>query len=220
MSDASARGLSKAARRLRTFDERLFRLENGLNLVAGIVILAMMVLGVLQILSRKLFNFPIPAYIDIIEIVMVLFAFPSLAFAQRLGDHIRMEIVLGRLKGRVYYSVELFGVLAALAIVAIIAWFSFEHFLRAWKLGDSTMDGGFPLWPAKLVIPLAFALLFIRIALQFAAFCRMLAWPAATPVAIPRLEDPEEAARKHVESEGARAALAGVSEGAGAKGAS
>jgi TRAP-type mannitol/chloroaromatic compound transport system permease small subunit len=220
MSDAPARGLSSAARRLGAMDERLFHIEKCLNLVAGIVILAMMMLGVLQILSRKLFNFPIPAYIDVIEIVMVLFAFPSLAFAQRLGDHIRMEIVLGRLKGRVYYAVELFGVLAALAIVAVITWFSFDHFLRAWKLGDSTMDGGFPLWPAKLVVPLAFALLFVRLALQVAAFCRMLASAAATPVAIPRLDDPEEAARKHVESEGARSALGAISEDAGAKGAS
>jgi TRAP-type C4-dicarboxylate transport system permease small subunit len=208
MSEAPVGRLSPAARRLRATDEGLFRFENALNLLAGIVILAVMALGVLQIVSRKLFNYPIPAYIDIIEIVMVLFAFPGLAFAQRLGGHIRMEIVLGLLKGRLYYAAELIGVLAALAVVAIITWFSFTHFLRAWRLGDSTMDGGFPLWPAKLVVPLAFALLFVRLAIQLVGFVRLLAAPAAVPVAVPRVQDAEDLSRRQVESEGGGAALA------------
>lgn len=212
MSESPPPGLSSRAQSLRAADEGLFRVENALNQLAGIVILCVMVLGVAQILSRKLLNYPIPAYIDIIEIVMVLFAFPSLAFAQRMGDHIRMEIILGRLKGRLFYAIELFGVVAALVIVAIITWFSYGHFLRAWRLGDSTMDGGFPLWPAKLVVPVAFALLFLRLLVQVVGFSRLLARPASPPVAVPRLDDPDTVARKQVESESGRAALAGARE--------
>jgi TRAP-type mannitol/chloroaromatic compound transport system permease small subunit len=192
--------LSLAARLLRSADAQLFRLESWLNLVAAIVILGLMLLGVAHILSRKLFNWPIPSYIDVIELVMVLFAFPGLAYAQRLGAHIRMEIVVGRIRGRTLFAAEIFGTLLAVAIVAVLAWFAFEHFARAWVVGDSTMDGDIPLWPAKLVVPLALAVLLARFLIQLAAFGRLLADPATEPIAVPRMDSVDEHAKREVET--------------------
>ena len=57
--------------------------------------------------GRKLINFPVPGYVDIIEFVMTVFAFISIAYTQRLGGHVRMEIILKRLRGRALWIVEL-----------------------------------------------------------------------------------------------------------------
>ena len=79
------RDRSPFARLLGAADEGFFRLESGLNLIAALVILAVMFIGVFQVFGRKLINLPVPGYVDVIEFVMTVFAFISIAYTQRLG---------------------------------------------------------------------------------------------------------------------------------------
>ena len=85
-------------RQLGRVDRMLGLLENGLNLLAGGLIFALMLLGVAQIVLRTVFDAPIFGYIDIVEVSMVGFAVLSIAFVQRVGGHVRMELVIGRLQ--------------------------------------------------------------------------------------------------------------------------
>ena len=81
-------------------DQAVFRIESGLNLAAGLVIFAIMLLAVTQIVGRKLFNAPLPGFIDWVEQSMAVFAFLGVAYCQRVGGHIRMDILIGRLAER------------------------------------------------------------------------------------------------------------------------
>ncbi|MEM7251361.1 MAG: TRAP transporter small permease, partial [Pseudomonadota bacterium] len=77
--------LSPGARMLARVDAGFFKLEKFLNLIASLVILGVMFIGVFQVFGRKLLNFPVPGYVDIIEMVMTVFAFVAIAYCQRLG---------------------------------------------------------------------------------------------------------------------------------------
>ncbi len=191
---------SPFARLLGAADEGFFRFESALNLIAALVILAVMLIGVFQVFGRKLINLPVPGYVDIIEFVMTVFAFISIAYTQRLGGHVRMEIILKRLRGRTLWLVEAFGTMAAIGIVAILGWFGYEHFLRAWTIGDSTIDIEIPLWPSKLLIPIAFAILLVRLFIQLLGFLRLSADPDADPVGIPLIETVDEQAQHEIET--------------------
>ncbi len=191
---------SSFGRFLHRADEGFFRLESGLNLVAALVILAVMLLGVFQVFGRKLINLPVPGYVDVIEFAMGVFAFIAIAYTQRLGGHVRMEIFLKRLRGRPLWVVEAAGTLIVIAIVAVLAWFGYEHFLRAWNIGDSTIDIQLPLWPSKLLVPVAFAVLLVRLFIQLGGFLRLAADPEAEPVGIPRIESVDEQARHEIET--------------------
>lgn len=193
--------LSPGARSLQCVDRWYWRLETALNLMAAIVILLVMFLGVAQIFSRKLFNAPIPAYIDIIELVMALFAFPSLAYAQRLGGHIRMEIILAQFKGRAYYALEALAELLTVGMVSVLLWFSYRHFLRAWVVGDGMMDMDFPLWPSKFVVPAAFAVLLGRCLIQLIGYVRLAVHPDAVPLAVPQSEEVRRIAQRELAGE-------------------
>ena len=193
-------GLSPFARRLKTADEGFFRFESVLNLAAALVILAVMFIGVFQVFGRKLINLPVPGYVDIIEFVMTVFAFLSIAYTQRLGGHVRMEIILKRFRGRALWIVEAFGTTLAIGIIAILAWFGYEHFLRAWSIGDSTIDVEIPLWPSKLLVPVAFAILLVRLVIQLAGFLRLSGRPNAEPVGIPLIETVDEQAQHEIET--------------------
>ncbi len=182
-----------------TADRWLSRIEDFLDLVAAFFIVFLMMFAVTQVISRKLFNYPLWGYIDIVEIVMVTFAFLGISYCQRLGGHIRMELVVRQLRGRALWLFEILGIIVALGIILVLLWYGFTHFLRAYQLGDSTIDREIILWPAKLVIPIAFAVLTARLLIQLLAYTRLALHPEAEPVAIPVIEKFEETAQHEFE---------------------
>ena len=181
------------------FDERLARVETAFNLIAALFIFALMFLGIAQVLGRKLFNAPMVGYIDFVELSMATFAFLGVAYCQRLGDHVRMELFLTFLKGRALWMFEAFATLAGLFIIAVLIYYGFEHFLRAYQLGDSTIDAEYPVWPSKLLVPVAFSLLWLRLLVQLVGFLRLARRPQATPVAVPLVRSVAEQAAHEIE---------------------
>ncbi len=177
------------------------RIEDALNMFAACFIFFLMFLAAAQVLSRKLLNIPIPGYIDYAEQSIAIFAFLGIAYCQRLGGHVRMELVLDKLKrGRALWIAEAITTLAALLIIVLLARYSFDHFLRAWNNGDSTIDINLPVWPSKLLVSFALGILAIRLLIQFAGFVRLILYPNAEPVAVPLIADVVEQSSTEAEA--------------------
>ena len=192
---------------LKAADRWLSRVEDILDLTAAFFIVFLMMFAVTQVISRKLFNYPLWGYVDIVEIIMVTFAFLGISYCQRLGGHIRMELLVRHLRGRALWLFEIVGTIVGLGIILVLLWYGFTHFLRAFQLGDSTIDREIILWPAKLVIPIAFAVLSARLLIQFFAYTRLALHPDAEPVAIPVIEKFEEMAQHEIEGAIGEAAI-------------
>ena len=171
---------------LRRADQALSHVEDTLNLIAALAIFFLMFVGVAQIVGRTIFDFAIYGYIDWIEQASALFAFLGIAYAQRLGSHIGMDLTMNW-QPQNRWKIELFGVVMAMGIITVLIYASFTNFLRAYSIGDSTMDIKLPTWPAKLMVPLALSMLWLRLSLQIWGYLRMIAHPDAEPIAIPRL---------------------------------
>lgn len=171
-------------------DRLLFKVESVFNLLGGIVIFSLVLLAVVNILGRKFLNMPVNGYIDWTEQAMAFFVFLGIAYCQRLGGHIRMDIVIRLLKGRILWLFELVSTLLMLVITLILTYGSFLHFQRAWVIGDSSFDIDLPTWPSKLVVPIMLALLAIRFALQAWGYARALIDNPPHPVGVPIPEDP------------------------------
>jgi len=167
-------------------DRALARIERAGALVSGVVIFALMILGIVQVLGRKFFNAPVFGYIDIVELSMIVFALLPIAFCERLGGHVRMEILTRRLVGRVRWIAEFGATAIALFAVTVIGWYGLAHALRAFEYGDTTIDAEIITWPAKIVVPLALGLLSLRLVVQLAGYARLIAHPGATPIAVPQ----------------------------------
>ena len=182
MNDAFGRRLDRA-------DRLLGLIENGLNLCAGGLIFALMLLGVAQIVLRTVFESPIFGYIDIVEVSMVGFAILSIAFVQRTGAHVRMEILVARLRGRWLWLTEMAGTAVAAFIVGVLIPYAWRHFERAFEFGDSTIDIELATWPAKLVVPVALSVLLVRLLVQLAGYWRLVLHPGLEPVAVPTIQD-------------------------------
>ncbi len=187
---------------LGAIDRAVHLVERGTALISGFGIFAMMLLGVAQILSRKLLNLPILGYIDIVEIMMTFLVFLGLAYTERLGNHIRMEIFLNYVKGRALWVFELISVLVGLFVCAVLTKYSWDHAIRAYNSGDSTIDIQLLWWPSKMVVPAALALLFLRLLVSLWAYLRLVIAPDAIPIGIPETIDVEEQARRDVAAAG------------------
>lgn len=176
-------------------DRRLLVVERFLALVSGLAVFSLMVLAVRSVGGRALFNAPLSGYVDWIEAAMPLIAFMGIAFVQRDGTHIRMDILVGQLKGRALWLFELISVVLILLLMLALVWGSWAHFLRSFDFGaplwsrDSSIDIGLPIWPAKLLAPVAFGVLCLRLIVQVWGYGRALVLGLEAPPAVPLVQD-------------------------------
>jgi len=181
--------------------DRLFlKFETVLTLAGGIVIFLLVFLATANVLGRWIFSTPVSGYIDWVEQSMAFFAFLGIAFTQREGGHIRMDMLVGRIQGRSLWVTELISVILMLSVTLVLIYGSFLHFLRAYQIGDSSMDINLPIWPAKLVVPVALSILALRLILQIWAYCRAVKEGGDNPVAVPLIEDAAATAAAEAES--------------------
>ena len=180
---------------LSRLDQALFRLESKLALLGGLAVFSLMVLAVISVTGRNFFNQPLPGYVDWIEQAMPLIAFIAVSYCQRLGGHIRMDIVIGMLSGRALWLAEFVTTLAMFVLMVLLVWGTYAHFDRSFDFSaplwsrDSSMDIAIPLWPGKLLVPIAFSVLSIRLFLQLWGYVLALRSGTSTPVAVPLIED-------------------------------
>jgi TRAP-type C4-dicarboxylate transport system permease small subunit len=183
---------------LSRLDRALTKLEDAMSLVAALVILALMVAGTVNGIGRKFFHFNIWGYTDLVQLFMVAFSFLAISGMQRVGGHIRMELLVRRLSGRTLWIAELVGVLVALFVMCVLLYYSSTALERAISLGDSTIDRELPTWPSKLFVPLSFAVLICRLILQSWGYLRLIKTPDAVPIAVPLIHSEVELAEKEI----------------------
>jgi TRAP-type C4-dicarboxylate transport system permease small subunit len=180
--------------------DRWFRiLEDFLNLFAALAIFVLMLVGVGQIVGRSIFNIAIYGYIDYIEQCTAIFAFLGVAYCQRFGTHIRMELLLHMLPRRALWWAEALGVVLAMVVITLLIEGSWYNFQRAYLIGDSTMDIQLPIWPGKLAVPVAFATLWIRLLLQLIEYVRLALNPDREPRGVPVVHRAEDVAKAEIE---------------------
>ncbi len=188
---------------LSKIDLLLLKLERVFALVSGLAVFALMLLAVVSVSGRNALNSPVPGYVDWIEQAMPLIAFMGISFVMREGGHIRMDILVGKLKGRALYVVELITTLAVLGMMILLVWGTWAHFDRSFDFAapmwsrDSSMDIALPIWPAKLMAPLAFGVLCLRLCLQVWAYTQAILTGRA--IAVPLVADAATQARMEAE---------------------
>ena len=186
---------------LSRLDRALLPIEKFLALLSGLAAFSLRFLAVWSVTGRKFFSAPLPGYVDIIESLMPLIAIMGVSYVQREGGHIRMDILVGALHGRVLWFLEFVSILLIMVLMFGLIWGSWSHFDRSFDCArplcsrDSTMDLSIPIWPSKLVVPVAFSVLMLRLSLQAVAYGRALVLGLERPVAVPLVQSVEEQAR-------------------------
>ena len=97
-----------------------------------------MILTSFQIISRVL-GYPWPGYLELSELSISIFAFLGVAYAQRVDAHIRMELIVGSLKGRIKWVAEFCATLLGFLLILILIKYSYLFALDAYQIEDSNL---------------------------------------------------------------------------------
>ena len=176
---------------LSKLDRALLPLERFCALLSGLAIFSLMFLAAYSVIGRKFFGSPLAGYVDYIEAAMPVIAIMGISYVQRDGAHIRMDMLVSKLSGRLLWLFELISVLLMLLLIVALTSGAWDHFdrsfdcARPWCSRDSSIDIGLPIWPSKLVVPVAFGVLALRLILQAWGYARALVLGLENPVAVP-----------------------------------
>jgi TRAP-type mannitol/chloroaromatic compound transport system permease small subunit len=82
----------------------------------------------------------------------------------KLNEHVRVDIIYGKLKGRAPVWIDLFGLLFfLLPVMGLLAVMSWPFFWNMYVSGEMSQNaGGLIRWPAALLLPLGFGWMFLQ----------------------------------------------------------
>ena len=127
-------------------------LYNGAAALAALAMVGLLVMVLLSIFSRQAgFNIPgIDAYAGYL---MAAAGFLALAHTLKKGEHIRVTLLIGRLKGGARRGMELWALFAASTLAVLTAWYAGRLAWQSHSFHDvSTSNDATPLWIPQLAM--------------------------------------------------------------------
>ena len=132
-----------------------------LAVIGALAILALMAHVMTDVILRNTVNRPVPATYEIVtNYYMVALAFIPLAWVEKSGGMVSVEVIEPFLGPRVLWLSDLLVAVISTVIYAALAWVTAQAALRSFSAGTFVMAQNIPIptWPAFLLPPLGFAL--------------------------------------------------------------
>ncbi len=139
-------------------------LNDRFAVVAKWAVFASCLISAVNAVVRYLANYSSNAFL---EIQWYLFAGCVMLGASqvlRVNEHVRVDVLYGRGSGRTQALIDLMGlVFFMLPSMLVMIWFAWPLFIKMYMTGEmSSNAGGLVRWPAMLMLPLGFSLLFAQ----------------------------------------------------------
>jgi TRAP-type mannitol/chloroaromatic compound transport system permease small subunit len=132
------------------------------------LVLLMTLVSAANAISRKAFSVSSNAFLEIQWVLFAAVFLLGAGYTLLDNEHVRVDILNARWSERTRLKVELFGTICFLGpLTALMLWYGWPYFATSFASREVSLQaGGLILWPAKLLIPLGFALLFLQGASQ------------------------------------------------------
>lgn len=139
-------------------------LYRGSGLLAGFFLVAIAVLSLVQIGGRML-GFAAHSYDEFAGYCMAASSFLGLAYTLRASEHIRMTLVLHRLRGRGRRALEIVCLAAATLLTGFFAYYAADMTRFSYVTGDVSQGlVPVPLWIPQSAMAAGLALLLVALA--------------------------------------------------------
>ena len=127
---------------------------DGAAALAAVCMVGLLVMVLLSIVSRQL-HFHVPGTDAYAGYLMAAAGFLALAHTLKRGEHIRVTLLSGALKGQAKKLLELWALAAASALAGLSAWYSVRLAWQSHSFNDvSTSNDATPLWIPQLSMAL------------------------------------------------------------------
>jgi TRAP-type mannitol/chloroaromatic compound transport system permease small subunit len=116
------------------------------------------------------------------------------------NEHIRIDVIAGRFSRRTQTWIDVFGTVFFLVPMTLLVLYeAWPWFVRAWESQEiSSSAGGLILWPAKVLVPVGFALLLLQGLSELVKRIAFLAGSGPDPTERPPEKTAEEALAEEI----------------------
>lgn len=129
--------------------------------LAALSMIGVLLMVLTSILGRLL-GFHLPGTDAYAGYSMAAASFLALAHTLKKNEHIRVSLVIGRLKGRSRHALELWALGAAVLLAALFAWFSVRLAWLSRVYNDvSTSSDATPLWIPQIAMAVGTVILLV-----------------------------------------------------------
>lgn len=135
------------------------------NLVTAAILISMIV-GSYDAFSIRVLNRTVPGAVEITTNLLPVIVFGSLAGVQLSGAHIRVELLVDRVSARAKLFLELLNSLVVTISAGMLAFFSWQAFLRSNSIKEAGAAFPFPLYPIKGWVSIGFAAMMLTMAFE------------------------------------------------------
>ncbi|HEV7322263.1 MAG TPA: TRAP transporter small permease [Ensifer sp.] len=134
------------------------RLAGGLALIGGTLLCLAAGLVSVSVLGRWLFNRPVPADYELVEVAVGVAAFSFLGYTQARNGHIAVDTFTLALPERLTRVIDGLWDLLLAGCLAFFAWGLFTGGLEARQYGTTLIQLPWPIWPVYLTCAVLAAL--------------------------------------------------------------
>jgi TRAP-type mannitol/chloroaromatic compound transport system permease small subunit len=140
------------------------RLTDGFGWLAKWAVLASCVISASNAVIRYFLNTSSNGWLEIQWYLFAACVMLGAAQVLRVNEHVRVDLFYGRLSSRGQVWVDLFGLVCfLLPVIGVMAWMTWDLFLGKFSSGEmSNNAGGLIRWPAVLMLPIGFGLVWLQ----------------------------------------------------------
>lgn len=149
---------------LLAFSRAIDRFTERIGRIVYWLVLVVVLISAANATVRKIFNYSSNSYLEIQwYLFSVIFLFGA-GYTFLRNEHVRIDIIQGKVSPRAQNWIDVFGiVLFLMPMSIIIMWLSWPLFTDSLARHEvSTNAGGLAIWPARLMVPIGFALLIVQ----------------------------------------------------------
>lgn len=138
-------------------------LYDGSAWLAALAMIGVLLMVLLSIVSRQV-GFHVPGTDAYAGYSMAAAGFLALAHTLKRNEHIRVTLLLGRLKGKAHHALEMWALTAGVLLAALFAFYSVRLAWVSHALNDiSTSSDATPLWIPQIAMALGTLILLVAL---------------------------------------------------------
>ena len=148
-------------------EKTVFPVSRFLLFIGQFALAIMVMLTVVDVFLRYVFNRPILGSYELTEFMMAVLVFSTIGYTMAVKGHVVVDLVFTKLPQRTRDILECITSLIAFILFAIVAWRNAVQAITAWGRNDITAELFIPISPFILFVAIGIAVLSLVLFTQF-----------------------------------------------------
>jgi TRAP-type C4-dicarboxylate transport system permease small subunit len=148
-------------------DRWMERIAWGLSIVGCLVLLMILIVTIADVIADKLLGRPFPGATELTMSIMPISVCAFLLSVQVKKRHIVIDLLVNRLSPKKRVALQLLTQPCGLFLFGLLTWLTIPMAIHSVRIGEHTGGNvGVPMYPAKVMIPIATGLVAIQILIE------------------------------------------------------